>query len=262
MAENSAEKRESFERWVASLKSSDSRASDPGSAPGSSPGSSPGSNERPVSPEIAPFDERATTVHRIPKDMIQKLRAREATRSTPPDDERDSSPEVVSRQSQPDSDRHREITRSLAEVDTDSTAVFVPPPELLLRAKRLNSPPKKKEASSDAITEPPQPDFSAPAPNLEPPSLDAFLRGLPPIEESGARPRGDLERQDSQAPPMEPVPAQDSLAPGADSRAAWESAAPPAFHPSRKRLVAWSTVMVIMAVGLAVLAYWKLHGFP
>lgn len=255
MAENSAEKRESFERWVASLKSSDSRGSDPGSPPGSSPGS----DERPVVPEIAPFDERATTVHRIPKDMIQKLRAREATRSGPPEEERDSSPDEI-RQSQPDSDRHREITRSLAEVDTDSTAVFVPPPELLLRAKRLNSPPKRKEASSEAITEPPQPDFSVPAPNLEPPSLDAFLRGLPPIEESGARPRGDLERQDSDPPAMEPVPAQDSLAPGADSRAAWESAAPPAFHPSRKRLAAWGTLMVIVAIGLAVLAYWKLYG--
>jgi hypothetical protein len=257
MAENSAEKRVSFERWVASLKSSDSRASDPGSAPGSSPGS----NQRPVTPEIAPFDERATTVHRIPKDMIQKLRAREASRSDAPEEEEPRSSPDASRQSQPDSDGRRDIARSLAEVDTDSTAVFVPPPELLLRAKRLNAPPKKKDASSEAITEPPQPDFSSPAPNLEPPSLDAFLRSLPPIEESGTRPRGDLERQESEAPAMEPVAVQESLAPEPDSRAAWESVAPPAFHPSRKRLVAWGTVMAVVALGMVLLAYWKLHGF-
>jgi hypothetical protein len=212
-----------------------------------------------VTPEIAPFDERATTVHRIPKDMIQKLRAREASRSVPPDEDRDSSPEV-SRQSQPDSDRH--MARSLAEVDTDSTAVFVPPPELLLRAKRLNAPRKPKEpVTSEAITEPPAPDFSTPAPNLEPPSLDAFLRSLPPVEESGTRPRGDLERQEAEASAMEPVPTETVLAPEPDSRAAWESVAPPAFHPSRKRLVAWGTVMAIVAVGMAVLVYWKLHGF-
>lgn len=255
MAENSAEKRESFERWVASLKS-DSRGSDPGS----SPGSSPGSNERPVTPEIAPFDERATTVHRIPKDMIQKLRAREQSRSVPPEGERGSAPDS-SRPSQPDSERRSDIARSLAEVDTDSTAVFVPPPELLLRAKRLNAPPKKKEAASDAITEPPAPDFSEPAPNLEPPSLDAFLRSLPPVEESGTRPRGDLERQEGEAAAMEPVVPSERVAPDPDSSAAWDSVAPPAFHPSRKRLVAWGSVMAVVAVAMAVLAYWKLHGF-
>jgi hypothetical protein len=256
MAENSAEKRESFERWVASLKSSDPRASDPGS----SPGSSPGSDERPVAPpELAAFDERATTVHRIPKDMIQKLRAREASRSLPPEEDRDSSP-AESRPSQPDSDRQREMARSLAQVDTDSTAVFVPPPELLLRAKRMNAPRKPKAAnSSEAITEPPAPDFSTPAPNLEPPSLDAFLRSLPPVEESGTHPRSDLERQESEASATQPPVLAEAVVP--ESPAAWRSVAPPAFRPSRKRLLAWGAVMAIVALGMAVLVYWKLHGF-
>jgi hypothetical protein len=254
MAENSAEKRESFERWVASLKSSDSRASDPGSPPGSSPGS----DERPVAPELAAFDERATTVHRIPKDMIQKLRAREASRSLPPEDDQDSSPD--SQPSQPDSDRQREMARSLAKVDADSTAVFVPPPELLLRAKRMNAPRKPKPAaSSEAITEPPAPDFSTPAPNLDPPSLDAFLRSLPPIEESGTHPRSDLERQEGEAPTSQPPARTEAAVP--ESPAAWRSVAPPAFRPSRKRLLAWGAIMAIVAVGMAVLVYWKLHGF-
>jgi hypothetical protein len=255
MAENSAEKRESFERWVASLKSSDPQASDPGSPPGSSPGS----DERPVTPELTAFDERATTVHRIPKDMIQKLRAREASRSLPPEDDHDSSP-AESRPSQPDSEGQRQMARSLAQVDSDNTAVFVPPPELLLRAKRMNAPRKPKTAaSSEAITEPPAPDFSTPAPNLDPPSLDAFLRSLPPIEESGTHPRSDLERQEEEAPTSQPPVRTEAVVP--ESPAAWRSVAPPAFRPSRKRLVAWGAVMAIVAVGMAVLMYWKLHGF-
>jgi len=260
MAENSAEKRESFERWVASLKGNEARGSDPGS----SPGSSPGSNERPVTPEpaMAPFDERATTVHRIPKDMIQKLRAREASRSVPPESEPTSSPETA-RPSAPGSERslsRPDIARSLAQLDTESTAVFVPPPELLLRAKRMNAPPKPKNAP-DAGPEFPQPDYSAPAPNLEPPSLDSFLRSLPAVEESGTRPvSGAAERAEAESSFSESEPPTEAL-PNPDSRAAWDSVAAPAFQPSKTRVAAWGALMAVVAIGMAVLAYWKLHGF-
>lgn len=122
MAENSAEKKHSFERWVASLKlggraldgSTPPPAPASGSAPASSSGPASGGAPVPASVQTAPptLDEQATLVKRIPKDVIQTLRARESVRSAAP------------------------------RVDDDSTAVFRPPPELLARAKRFEPPPK------------------------------------------------------------------------------------------------------------------------
>jgi hypothetical protein len=96
MSNDSAEKRQAFQHWVSSLR------------PG--PVSSPGGDAEESG--ITSFDEQATLVRQLPKDVVRRLREREASRHLP--------------------------------VDQDSTAIFHPPPDLIARARRL-VPPKKPE---------------------------------------------------------------------------------------------------------------------
>ena len=115
MSSDSAEKREGFERWVASLKLDTLRRQP-----------LPEGEQGQLDP--GNLDDQATLVKRLPKEVIYRLRQRESQRPL---------------QGPLPSD--------------DSTAIFVPPPELLVRAKRLDAPPKP---STSLL--PPEPDVSAP----------------------------------------------------------------------------------------------------
>ena len=126
------EKRQGFERWVASLK-----LGAPMRPPSSPPPESEGAEGAPLT-----LDEQATLINRIPKEVIYKLRERDSQRAG---------------SGMPKSD--------------DSTAVFTPPPELLARAKRFEAPPKPERSSPVSSTSPtsrPPPMSSKPGgvPNL------------------------------------------------------------------------------------------------
>jgi hypothetical protein len=103
MSKDSAEKRQAFERWVSTLRTH----------PDGSPvtvGEDSG---------VLSLDDQKTLVQHLPKDVVRRLREREATRNL--------------------------------SVDPDSTAIFDAPPELLARARRL-APPKKPERSGAPST--------------------------------------------------------------------------------------------------------------
>lgn len=107
MSDGPPEKRQGFERWVASLKLGAPLR------PSSSPPPAEGADGAPLT-----LDEQATLINRIPKEVIYKLRERDSQRAGA---------------GMPKSD--------------DSTAVFTPPPELLARAKRFEAPPKPERSS-------------------------------------------------------------------------------------------------------------------
>lgn len=75
MSENSAEKRQGFERWVASLKLGSLPAS-------SSPPGDAGTDGSPLT-----LDEQATLINRLPKEVIYKLRERDSQRALPKTDD-------------------------------------------------------------------------------------------------------------------------------------------------------------------------------
>jgi len=108
MSDGPGEKRQGFERWVASLKLG---------APMRPSSSPPPAEEGADAPPLT-LDEQATLINRIPKEVIYKLRERDSQRAG---------------SGMPKSD--------------DSTAVFTPPPELLARAKRFEAPPKPERSS-------------------------------------------------------------------------------------------------------------------
>ncbi len=114
MSNETAEKRQAFERWVASIRG------------GAQAEQLPSDEES----GITSFDEQATIVKRLPKEMIRRLRERESSRGLP--------------------------------VDQDCTAVFVPPPELLARARRMTPPKKPEQRSGPSV--PPETASSTGAP--------------------------------------------------------------------------------------------------
>ncbi|HEY3498359.1 MAG TPA: hypothetical protein VGK73_26880 [Polyangiaceae bacterium] len=76
-------------------------------------------SSEPPPPGPLSLDEQVTLVQRLPKEIVKALRERESQRV------------------------QRESSRPpIARVDEESTAVFIPPPELLARAKRFQPPPK------------------------------------------------------------------------------------------------------------------------
>ncbi len=181
-ADGSTGRRDGFERWVASMKR-DHQPVSPRSAaltPGTTPSAKPSTLEK-LELEL---DDQATHVHRIPKELINRMREREQAReqakqaedSIPPSDEQEA----------PSDDGFS----GMAAVSDDRTAVFRPPPELLARAKRMR-PPAKPNPQSEAPTKPP------PAPAADDP--DARAAAAPAIP----------------AAPMMPVMAPISTAPGA-----------------------------------------------
>lgn len=78
MSDNPAEKKQGFERWVASLKlSKNIRSNPPPAAETTDDGQPP-----PLS-----LDEQATLINRIPKEVIYKLRERDSNRAMPKSDD-------------------------------------------------------------------------------------------------------------------------------------------------------------------------------
>lgn len=100
----------------------------------------PGAGPRPSEPDVtaALVDESATHVQQIPKELIHRLRERE--------------------------------TQGLLGVETERTAVFKPPPELLARAKRMRAPTKPVAPEPEPATLPPPPEAAVPTVRPPPPA--------------------------------------------------------------------------------------------
>jgi hypothetical protein len=77
MSDNPAEKKQGFERWVASLKLSKNIRSNP-----PPPLDAPAEEQQPLT-----LDEQATLINRIPKEVIYKLRERDSGRAMPKSDD-------------------------------------------------------------------------------------------------------------------------------------------------------------------------------
>ena len=169
MSSDGSPGRDGFERWVASMK----REQQPLQA---KPAAS-----KPMDKLELELDENATHVHRIPKDLINRMReqraneqreARERAAPEPPK----SAPEPPKPAPAPEPARasipHAELAQAFASdmddddgssmhgVSDDRTAVFRPPPELLARAKRMK-PPSKPTPTSDLPTKPPPASLSS-----------------------------------------------------------------------------------------------------
>lgn len=149
----------------------------------------PGAGKTPSEPDIASalVDGNATQVQQIPKELIHRLRERE--------------------------------TQGLLGVETERTAVFKPPPELLARAKRMQqvakSSPSEAPAAerSDMPTAPP-PEAAVPTVKPPPPSkVEAFDDDWSQLE-SGLDALKPIERPITAPRPSRPVaPAFTSAAP-------------------------------------------------
>lgn len=154
MSEGPAEKKFGFERWVKSLKL-EARTSGPreDSHHDTDDGSEPPPPAAPLS-----LDEQVTLVQRLPKEIVKVLRERESQRAQ----RQSSRPPMMGR------------------VDEESTAVFVPPPELLARAKRFQPPPKP---GREADRPPPGSPSDAPSKSAN----EMPTKPPPPFDESGPR---------------------------------------------------------------------------
>jgi len=132
--DGSTGRRDGFNRWVASMKTDQPMET----------------KAAPVKPAVGKLelelDDNATHVHRIPKELISRMREREQAPAPPPPQANDDDDDDESRFS------------PLGMVQEDRTAVFRPPPELLARAKRLKAPPKP-DAQASVPTKPPPPGF-------------------------------------------------------------------------------------------------------
>jgi hypothetical protein len=78
MSDNPAEKKQGFERWVASLKLSKNIRSSPPPPP---------DPDAPAEEQPLTLDEQATLINRIPKEVIYKLRERDSGRAMPKSDD-------------------------------------------------------------------------------------------------------------------------------------------------------------------------------
>lgn len=160
-SDGSGGRRDGFDRWVASMK----REQQP-------------MQERPASLKDMDkleldLDENATHVHRIPKDVINRMREQRAqerqaqkpavtesvvrpapiaapARSAPAP----AQPAFESQVQQAFGGEDEDFAAALGGVSDDRTAVFRPPPELLARAKRMK-PPAKPNPNSELPTKPP-----------------------------------------------------------------------------------------------------------
>ncbi len=158
-SDGSAGRRDGFDRWVASMK----REQQP-------------MQERPASLKDMDkleldLDENATHVHRIPKDLINRMREQRAqerqaqkqavtesvVRPAPvaaPPPSAPAQPAFESQVQHAFAGEDEDFESALGGVSDDRTAVFRPPPELLARAKRMK-PPAKPNATSELPTKPP-----------------------------------------------------------------------------------------------------------
>ncbi len=133
--DGSTGRRDGFNRWVASMKTDHEPME---------------SKPAPLKPAVGKLelelDDNATHVHRIPKELISRMREREQPPAQPP---------PVSEADDDDDDDESRFS-PLGMVQEDRTAVFRPPPELLARAKRLKAPPKP-DVQASVPTKPPPP---------------------------------------------------------------------------------------------------------
>jgi hypothetical protein len=252
MSDGPPEKRQGFERWVASLK-----LGAPMRPPSSPPPAAEDADGSPLT-----LDEQATLINRIPKEVIYKLRERDSQRAG----------------------------MGLPKND-DSTAVFTPPPELLARAKRFEAPPKPERSSPVSSTSPTSrpPPITSPSPKapglsaaeaaayanlnseeeattLFRPEVPDVPSSLPPALQGDLSRPGDIQWIDglaSSPPPPGPVyqsgpagvsPAYHSPAPAAPG--SLESVAPlESIAPSERRL-RWIAVVValLLLAGIFVLS--------
>jgi hypothetical protein len=145
--DRSAGHRDGFERWVATMKR-DHQPVAPRATPLNPKAATP-STPKPSSLEKLELelDDQATHVHRIPKELINRMREREQEREQAKRPEEDVQP---SHEHEFPSDDFS----GMATLNDDRTAVFRPPPELLARAKRMR-PPAKPNPQSEAPTKPP-----------------------------------------------------------------------------------------------------------
>jgi hypothetical protein len=187
MSEGPAEKKDGFERWVASLKH-EARTLN---VPGARVETEHDSSEPPPNVPLT-FDEQVTLVQRLPKDIVKALRERESQRAT-----RDSS------------------YPPLTKVDEESTAVFVPPPELLARAKRFQPPPKPGRGSSPSHAIPPPPSESE-APQAPEAKSPNELPTMPPPAEDSLYPNqlGHAVSAERKSAPGHAPPSERKSAPG------------------------------------------------
>jgi len=155
-ADRSPGRRDGFERWVATMKRGHEAVA-----------AKPAALKNAVPELVLELDENATHVHRIPKEVMSRMREKESReKEAAEEDARD----------------------SLAGVSDDLTAVFRPPPELLARAKRMRPPAKPNV--NEAPTQPPPPLIDA---ELEHASVPAAPRvpsvaGAPPVAEISSAP--------------------------------------------------------------------------
>jgi hypothetical protein len=146
------------------------------------------------------LDDQATHVHRIPKELINRMKEREQERraaAAAPAVEEDAPSSYE--QEIPDEQHYEDLSG----VNDDRTAVFRPPPELLARAKRMR-PPAKPDPGSEAPTKPPPPLDADGGAGTEP------MAALAAAVARDARPLPAVP-----SAPMAPVVAKAALAPGA-----------------------------------------------
>ena len=177
-ADGSAGRRDGFERWVATMKSDHQPVA-----------AKPATLKSAVPKLELELDENATHVHRIPKELITRMREKESRAQDTADEE---------------------ARDSMVGVSDDRTAVFRPPPELLARAKRMRPP--AKPGVNEAPTKPPPPGVGA---ELEAASVPAapkvpFMTSTPPVAKLSSAPP---VAQASATPDTRPMPAPPAVAP-------------------------------------------------
>jgi hypothetical protein len=207
-SDGSTGRREGFDRWVASMK----REQQP-------------MQEKPASLKAMDkleldLDENATHVHRIPKDLINRLReqraqeqqasrtqAAAATAAREPAPARPAQVLPVSEEQVAHAFEQDDIDVALGGVSDDRTAVFRPPPELLARAKRMK-PPTKPNVTSELPTKPPPglgaADLGAGAPNVP---AAARLPGFDGAAAVASASNPALDEPFRATAPREPAPA-------------------------------------------------------
>ncbi|HTQ04264.1 MAG TPA: hypothetical protein VMI54_10425 [Polyangiaceae bacterium] len=178
--DGSTGRRDGFNRWVASMKTEHQPLE-----------AKPGALKPAVPKLELELDDNATHVHRIPKELIHRMR------------EQQPQPQPIPREEPEDDDDESQV-KGLGVIQEDRTAVFRPPPELLARAKRMKAPPK--------------PDAQASVPTKPPPASQAELLQsmpaapkVPGFESVPAAAKGGFSSVPAKSPRSSSVPARSPL---------------------------------------------------
>jgi len=236
MSDNPAEKKQGFERWVASLKLSKNIRSNPPEAP-----DEPAEEQ----PQPLSLDEQATLINRIPKEVIYKLRERDSGRAMPKSDDSTAvftpPPELLARARRleaPPKPERSSPTSSSSPISSSS-------PPLSPRSPPISSRSPPSSSSSPSISRRPS------AAEVE----AAAFASLTNEEEATTYYRPDISELPSSVPPKplqelsRPGDIQwiDGLASAPPSSPAPEQGAPPAssIAPSEQR-VRWVAILVAL----------------